>query len=151
MRCWAATASPSPAAPAADACGHHVRRSRNHRRASELVRRESSFSVRICVALTSHHQLLRQLLLVRGTEYALPPLPTSALADAIPAFLVFDHVITLGQEANLFWSRRLTGASVVFLLNRYIAILNFILAMCEYAPTTDFVRSLSLSTVLGYR
>lgn len=64
---------------------------------------------------------------------------------------MFDHVITLGQEANLFWSRRLTGASVVFLLNRYIAILNFILAMCEYAPTTDFVRSLSLSTVLGYR
>ena len=147
MRCWPAAASHPPA----PACGHHVRRSRAHRRASELVRQEPSFSVRVCAALTSpRRQLLRQLLLVRGTEYAFSSLPADALADAIPAFLVFDHVITLGQEANLFWSRRLTGASVVFLLNRYIAIFNFILAMCEYAPTTDFVRASSPSTILEH-
>ena len=54
--------------------------------------------------------------------------------------MVFDHAITLGQEIDLFWRKRWTGASAIFLLNRYLALVNFVLAMCEYAPKTELVR-----------
>ena len=56
------------------------------------------------------------------------------------AFMLFDHAITLGQEIDLFWRRGWTGASAIFLLNRYLAVVNFVLAMCEYAPKTELVR-----------
>ena len=69
------------------------------------------------------------------------PLPCRRLIAhaAALAFMLFDHAITLGQEIDLFWRRGWTGASAIFLLNRYLAVVNFVLAMCEYAPKTELV------------
>ena len=43
------------------------------------------------------------------------------------AFLVFDHLITLAQEVDLFWKPKLSGAGVIFLLNRYIVLITMLL------------------------
>ncbi|RPD73086.1 hypothetical protein L226DRAFT_536590 [Lentinus tigrinus ALCF2SS1-7] len=51
--------------------------------------------------------------------------------------VVYDCVITFGQEVDLFWKRRLTGASVLFILTRYLALLTIFMGMLEYVPTTD--------------
>ncbi|RDX44273.1 hypothetical protein OH76DRAFT_1487225 [Lentinus brumalis] len=49
----------------------------------------------------------------------------SVLANELsgPAFVVFDYLITFGQEVNLFWKRRFTGATLLFFVNRYVVLL----------------------------
>ncbi|OJT13492.1 hypothetical protein TRAPUB_9957 [Trametes pubescens] len=37
----------------------------------------------------------------------------------------------------MFWVRKMTGASVLFLSNRYLLLLGYILVMCEYIPMSD--------------
>ena len=62
--------------------------------------------------------------------------------------MLFDHALTFGSEVNLFWRGRRTGASLIFLLNRYLALANFIIAMCEYAPHTQLVIIFSLNPLV---
>ncbi|PIL24624.1 hypothetical protein GSI_12508 [Ganoderma sinense ZZ0214-1] len=38
------------------------------------------------------------------------------------AFLIFDHLLTFIEEVDLFWKPKLTGAAVIFFLNRYIVL-----------------------------
>ncbi|KAI0716577.1 hypothetical protein C8Q76DRAFT_616795, partial [Earliella scabrosa] len=38
-------------------------------------------------------------------------------------FLIYDYVITFGREVDLFWTTKLTGASVLFFTNRYVTLL----------------------------
>ncbi|TFK82801.1 hypothetical protein K466DRAFT_603385 [Polyporus arcularius HHB13444] len=52
-------------------------------------------------------------------------------------FVVYEYVITFGQEVDLFWKRRWTGASLLFFLNRYLALLLILCGMLEYVPKTD--------------
>lgn len=40
----------------------------------------------------------------------------------------------------MFWVRKMTGASVLFLSNRYLLLLGYILVKCEYIPMSDTVR-----------
>ena len=81
-------------------------------------------------------------MLVRGAECVFRSAAAGLILLTLPAlaFMLFDHAITLGQEIDLFWRRGWTGASAIFLLNRYLAVVNFVLAMCEYAPKTELVR-----------
>lgn len=39
----------------------------------------------------------------------------------------------------MFWGPKITGASVLFLSNRYLLLLGYILVMCEYIPMSDSV------------
>ncbi|KAI0701122.1 hypothetical protein C8T65DRAFT_697122 [Cerioporus squamosus] len=52
-------------------------------------------------------------------------------------FVVYEYIITFGLEVDLFWKRKLTGASVLFFLTRYLALLTIFFGMLEYVPTTD--------------
>ena len=36
------------------------------------------------------------------------------------ALLVYEWIITLGSEVNLFWKRKISLATCLFLLNRYL-------------------------------
>ena len=36
------------------------------------------------------------------------------------AWLLFEYCITLDQEVDLFWGQKITGASVLYLSNRYL-------------------------------
>ncbi|KAI0738619.1 hypothetical protein C8Q80DRAFT_1275588 [Daedaleopsis nitida] len=42
----------------------------------------------------------------------------SASAYAVLAFVMYDHAITFGQEIEMFWMRKFTCATALFLLNR---------------------------------
>ncbi|KAI0760278.1 hypothetical protein C8Q74DRAFT_1208713, partial [Fomes fomentarius] len=50
------------------------------------------------------------------------------------AFLIYDYVITFGQEVELFWTMKLTGASVLFFANRYITLTFNIMGLAALAP-----------------
>ncbi|KAG2014245.1 hypothetical protein CC2G_011080 [Coprinopsis cinerea AmutBmut pab1-1] len=41
--------------------------------------------------------------------------------------LVYDHALTLDQEVARIWKRPLSGASILFYINRYITPLQFII------------------------
>ena len=43
------------------------------------------------------------------------------------ALLIFDHSITFIQEVDLFWKPKLTGAAVLFFLNRSIVLITVLL------------------------
>ena len=36
--------------------------------------------------------------------------------------MAYEYLITLGDEVELFWGKRFTGASLLFFLNRYLNI-----------------------------
>ncbi|PIL30401.1 hypothetical protein GSI_07587 [Ganoderma sinense ZZ0214-1] len=42
------------------------------------------------------------------------------LATMVVMLYVYEYVITFGVEVDLFWGKEITGASIVFFLNRYL-------------------------------
>ena len=42
-----------------------------------------------------------------------------------------------------FWSRQVTGATILFFVNRYISLASFILTFVDYKPMSDKVRDYS--------
>ncbi|RPD58253.1 hypothetical protein L227DRAFT_613011 [Lentinus tigrinus ALCF2SS1-6] len=55
---------------------------------------------------------------------------------AAATLLFFEYFVHLAQEIDLFWKERLTGASVLFLSNRYLSLLNQILLVFP-SPTSE--------------
>ena len=65
------------------------------------------------------------------------------------ALIFFESVLTLPQEITLFWMRPFTGATVLFLLNKYIPVLRYILDLVAFNTRfTDQVHRLSAAYVL---
>ncbi|RPD68572.1 hypothetical protein L226DRAFT_563849 [Lentinus tigrinus ALCF2SS1-7] len=54
---------------------------------------------------------------------------TETCTYAVLALIAFEYILTFRQEVDMFWNRRLTGATGLFLLNRYIIIIFLILAI----------------------
>ncbi|KAI0368913.1 hypothetical protein BV20DRAFT_1053672 [Pilatotrama ljubarskyi] len=65
---------------------------------------------------------------------------------ATTVLLVFEYLITLDREVGLFWRRSFTGASSLFLLNRYLPLSVTILEACGFIKMPDRV-SLHLGLV----
>ncbi|PIL24668.1 hypothetical protein GSI_12552 [Ganoderma sinense ZZ0214-1] len=55
--------------------------------------------------------------------------------DAV--IVLYDFALTTGDEVRLFWNRKLTGASVLFLLNKWINVLYFLFAVVGYFKMSD--------------
>ncbi|KIJ51624.1 hypothetical protein M422DRAFT_243923 [Sphaerobolus stellatus SS14] len=53
----------------------------------------------------------------------------SYLGVATLVMLAYDHLLTFDQEVNRIWKRTFSGASLLFLLNRYISLLQGILSI----------------------
>ncbi len=54
---------------------------------------------------------------------------------------MYDYIITFGQEVELFWTNRLTGATVLFFANRYISLLFDVMGLVEpFGRFSDQVR-----------
>ncbi|KAH9893594.1 hypothetical protein C8Q73DRAFT_647649 [Cubamyces lactineus] len=60
---------------------------------------------------------------------------------AVTAFLAYEFLITFDSEVELFWMPKMTGAAALFICNRYLPLLGYILVMCEYIPMSDSVSS----------
>lgn len=55
--------------------------------------------------------------------------------------ILYEYIITIGKEVQLFWNRKVTGASVLFFLNRYIVLgLNLYALPVTSIPVSDGVR-----------
>ena len=56
-----------------------------------------------------------------------------------PVFLVYDHLLTFDREVELFWKRKFTGATALFLLNRYILVLDYIFNIATIERSSEIV------------
>lgn len=50
--------------------------------------------------------------------------------------MLYEHLVTLGTEIRLFWRRKITGASILFFVNRYMMLLHNLLSLRLYSPFT---------------
>ena len=58
---------------------------------------------------------------------------TSLTRAVCPALVIYEHACTLSQEADVIWSRKKTGATLLFLLNRF-ATAGFAIVMILLLP-----------------
>ncbi|KAI0730620.1 hypothetical protein C8Q76DRAFT_792771 [Earliella scabrosa] len=49
-------------------------------------------------------------------------------------FLLYEYTITIGQEVDLFWTRRFSGATILFIANKYLTLLNHLFDISLYIP-----------------
>lgn len=62
--------------------------------------------------------------------------------------IVYEYLITFDQEVLLFWRRKPTGATVLFLMVRYLALLSYsFFGAATYAPMSAKVRATSTNLV----
>ena len=61
------------------------------------------------------------------------------------AMLFYEHGITLGDEIDHIWKRRWTGATLLFMLNRYATLLKSILGFFTLFNYDPHVSRLWLS------
>ena len=66
------------------------------------------------------------------------PLPHDANYFSV-ALYIYDYAITFSREVDLFWGRRFTGASLLFLLNRYLNLAHMVVEACNFAMMSDQV------------
>ncbi len=43
------------------------------------------------------------------------------------ALIFFEHILTFGDEVEMFWKQKFTGATVIFLLNRYLILISYLM------------------------
>lgn len=55
-------------------------------------------------------------------------------------FYIYDCMLTMDREFDLFWNRRITGSSVLFFVNRYYTLLFSIAAQVKHGPFSIAVR-----------
>ncbi|KAM5530760.1 hypothetical protein V8D89_015567 [Ganoderma adspersum] len=67
---------------------------------------------------------------------------TSALA-----LLVYDYILLLDKEIELFWKRKVTGASLLFLFNRYLPIIAYIIRPAKMIPMSCSPCSTSIISI----
>lgn len=54
------------------------------------------------------------------------------------ALVLYEYIITFADEVNLFWMRKKTGASWLFFIVRYLAMLFYVfLTPVAYAPMSE--------------
>ncbi|KAI0738652.1 hypothetical protein C8Q80DRAFT_1275621 [Daedaleopsis nitida] len=61
--------------------------------------------------------------------------------DAMYALLWYEHITTLRLEVELFWRRKLSGASVLFFCNRFLVLATYTMNVLPYLPKSDEVRT----------
>ncbi|PIL23038.1 hypothetical protein GSI_14345 [Ganoderma sinense ZZ0214-1] len=67
-------------------------------------------------------------------------------ANAGSVLVVYEYVITLGREVELFWKGRWTGAAILFFFNRYLSLIVVIYGLTGDAPIsaqTHFAKGLT--------
>ncbi|KAI0640700.1 hypothetical protein C8Q79DRAFT_435413 [Trametes meyenii] len=68
---------------------------------------------------------------------------TNCIYFSVMTLLLYDYLLTFDQEVELFWTRRATGASALFFIIRYLALVNYdILGATLFAPLSDTVCAL---------
>ncbi|RPD68564.1 hypothetical protein L226DRAFT_517034 [Lentinus tigrinus ALCF2SS1-7] len=58
---------------------------------------------------------------------------------AVTALVFYEYIYTIGQEVDLFWKRKFTGATALFLANRYLIMFGYILSISTVEKVSDSV------------
>ena len=61
------------------------------------------------------------------------------------ALIFYDFILTTDEEVRLFWGKKLTGATVLFWLNKWLIIVYYATAVISFFKIPDTVRALSQS------
>ncbi|PIL30411.1 hypothetical protein GSI_07597 [Ganoderma sinense ZZ0214-1] len=56
------------------------------------------------------------------------------LVTCRPVVVLYEYVITFGVEVDLFWGKEITGASIVFFLNRYLVLAYYLVQLRAWFP-----------------
>ena len=99
-----------------------------------------------------HPQLHRRLLHYGGSRYCTitcspAMIAASLLMRQIVVLFLYDAIIITGEEIRCFWGRKLTGAAVLFWLNKYMTTLFFVWALAGNLKMSDEVCRLGLSSL----
>ena len=59
----------------------------------------------------------------------------------LSALVIYEYTLTFRDEIDLFWNRRLSGAAILFALNRYLmlGVITF-QTICTFVALSDTVR-----------
>ena len=57
----------------------------------------------------------------------------------VVALVIYEYLVTFGTEVQLFWAGEVTGASVLFFVNRYIQLVYSLFALFELLPNVNTV------------
>ena len=50
--------------------------------------------------------------------------------------MIYDHLLTFGDEVRIIWKNRFTGVTVIFLVNRYFSLGAYLAVMyTKFAPS----------------
>ena len=52
------------------------------------------------------------------------------------ALVIYEYILTLITEIQLFWGKEVTGASIIFFVNRYVMLVSVLFFLCGYSPIT---------------
>ncbi|KAJ3005093.1 hypothetical protein NUW54_g4497 [Trametes sanguinea] len=73
-----------------------------------------------------------------GRRYPKTLLEASRAEPYFAALLAYDYLLTLDQEVRLIWKQKKTGATLLFLIIRYWALLSLVfLSATSYGPMSD--------------
>ena len=61
--------------------------------------------------------------------------------------MIYDYAITLGAEIDLFWTRKPTGATALFVLNRYLLVLDYIFNIATIERSSEIVSGCQLGNL----
>lgn len=63
----------------------------------------------------------------------------------VTAIIAYEYILTFRQEIDYFWKGKFTGASVLFFLTRYLAVLVNVIETSGFANITPQVNTLAES------
>ena len=58
--------------------------------------------------------------------------------------VIYEYVITFGEEVELFWKKKFTGATALFVLNRYLLMLDYVFNIGTIERSSASVRSFTM-------
>ncbi|RDX51233.1 hypothetical protein OH76DRAFT_1481531 [Lentinus brumalis] len=76
--------------------------------------------------------------------------------SSVTAFVFFDYFLTFGNEVNLFWSRKLSGASALFYATRYLNLALHVLYIHNTLHNREFstkylIEEVEIFSVLSFQ
>ena len=60
------------------------------------------------------------------------------------ALVIYEYLVTFSTEVQLFWAGEVTGASVLFFVNRYMLLVYALLTLSQLSPT---IHTVSVSLI----
>ncbi|TFK79572.1 hypothetical protein K466DRAFT_505347, partial [Polyporus arcularius HHB13444] len=72
------------------------------------------------------------------------------LSCAATALVLYEHAITLGTEVQQVWKREVSGATVLFILTRYMTLLNRLFVAISLSPIHSRESSCPVSRSMSY-